>query len=223
MILNVDNFWTPGQINGKRPTVANSSLGNYRWAPEIAQSWRTDTDIGFTGSILWRNVLRNLDHDASHWRAAGRGHWNDPDYLGPGLGMTAAEARAQLSMWAVAAAPLILGSDPRRLGGPALAMLENRQVIAIDQDPLGVQGRPVAQWGTAQVWSKPLAGSQRAIALLNRGPGARWISVSAKRAGLRPARFYRVLDVWTGTTRSTRTIGARVPGNSVVLYRVGAQ
>jgi alpha-galactosidase len=52
---------------------------NYSWAPQIAQSWRTDTDIGSVGSIQWVNVLRNLDADAAHPEAAGPGHWNDPD------------------------------------------------------------------------------------------------------------------------------------------------
>ena len=69
------------------------------------------------------NVLRNLDHDAAHPRAAGPGRWNDPDYLGPELGMTAAEAQAQLTMWAIVAAPLILGSDPRSLSPGSVAML----------------------------------------------------------------------------------------------------
>ena len=116
MLLNVGNFWVPGQVDGTLPDRSRTRrTRNYRWAPRIAQSWRTDTDIGFTKKIEFVNVLRNLDHDAAHPAAAGPGHWNDPDYLGPGLGMTPAEARAQLSMWAIVAAPLILGSDPRTL------------------------------------------------------------------------------------------------------------
>ena len=133
MILNVCNFWVPGQINGTLPTYANSAYASYRWASRIAQSWRTDTDIGFTRNIQFVNVLRNLDHDAAHPTAAGPGHWNDPDYLGPELGMTPAEAQAQFSMWAIVAAPLILGSDPRALS------------TADDQDarePPGDRGRP---------------------------------------------------------------------------------
>ena len=65
MLLNVCNFWVPGQINGTLPTFANSAYASYRWAPRIAQSWRTDTDIGFTRNIQFTNVLRNLDHDAA--------------------------------------------------------------------------------------------------------------------------------------------------------------
>ncbi len=221
LLLNVCNFWVPGQINGTRPTLANSAYASYRWAPGIAQSWRTDTDIGFTRSILFKNVLRNLDHDAAEPTAAGPGHWNDPDYLGPELGMTASEAQAQLSMWAIVAAPLIIGSDPRALSPESIAMLENRQVIAVDQDPLGIQGTVVQQEGAGQVWSKPLAGGDAAIALLNRGPESLRISTDATQVGLRSAATYTVRDLWAGTTESaTGAISAVVPPDSAVLYRV---
>lgn len=221
MLLNVDNFWVPGQIDGTRPSFANSAYANYRWAPRIAQSWRTDTDIGATGNIQWQNVLRNLDNDAKHPKAAGRGHWNDPDYLGPELGMTAAEAQAQLSMWAMVAAPLILGSDPRALSPATIKMLQNQQVIAIDQDPLGVQGTAIQQRGSGQVWSKPLVGNHRAVALLNRGSSALRITTSAQKVGIRGAKEYGVQNLWTHITRKTTgTISAVVPPHSVVLYRL---
>jgi alpha-galactosidase len=224
LLLNVCNFWVPGQINGTLPTYANSAYANYRWAPRLAQSWRTDTDIGFSRDIQFVNVLRNLDHDAAHPTAAGPGHWNDPDYLGPGLGMTSAEAQAQFSMWAIVAAPLILGSDPRALPPAAIKMLENRQVIAVDQDPLGVQGTVVQDGDPAdpgQVWSKPLAGGDAAVALLNRGSQPLQISTSASQAGLRSAPSYTLRDLWSGATnRTAGPISALVPPDSVVLYRV---
>jgi alpha-galactosidase len=203
MLLNVCNFWVPGQIDGARPSFADSAYANYRWAPGIAQSWRTDTDIGFTGDVQFANVLRNLDADAAHPRAARPGRWNDPDYLGPELGMTAAEAQAQLTMWAIVAAPLILGSDPRALSPATIAMLANPRVIAIDQDPLGVQGKPIAQQGDGQVWVKPLRGGSRAIALLNRGQQALQITTNAEAVGLASAGRYRVENLWTGANSTT--------------------
>ncbi|MBV9337672.1 MAG: glycoside hydrolase family 27 protein [Solirubrobacterales bacterium] len=221
MLLNVDNFWVPGQIGGTLPSYANSSYANYRWAPQIAQSWRTDTDVGFTGNILFANVLRNLDHDAAHPAAAGPGHWNDPDYLGPELGMSSNEAQAQLSMWAMLAAPLILGSDARTLSAQTIAMLENPQVIAIDQDPRGIQGAPIQQEGSWQVWAKPLADGARAVALLNRGASALPISTNATAVGLRTAGSYRLEDLWHHTTTTTAgRIAAVVPADSAVLYRL---
>jgi alpha-galactosidase len=221
MLLNVDNFWVPRQIDGSRPQFADSAYANYRWAPEIAHSWRTDTDIGITGNIQFSNVLRNLDHAAAHPRAARPGQWNDPDYLGPELGMTSAEAQAQLSMWAIVAAPLILGSDPRVLSPATVSMLTNRQVIAIDQDPLAIQGTAIQREGSGEVWSKRLVGGHRAVALLNRGPRALRITTSATRVGLPPARAYRLQDLWAHTTNTTTgVISALVAPKSVVLYRV---
>jgi alpha-galactosidase len=221
MLLNVGNFWVPGQIDGTRPSFADSAYTNHRWAPRIAQSWRTDTDIGATGSIQFKNVLRNLDHNAAHPEAAVGGHWNDPDYLGPELGMTAAESQAQLSMWAIVAAPLILGSDPRTLSPAAVKMLTNRQVIAIDQDPLGIQGTAVQEEGSGQVWTKPLVGGHLAVALLNRGSESLRITTSASKIGLPPASAYRLQDLWAHTRKTTPgVITTLVPPHSVVLYRV---
>jgi alpha-galactosidase len=220
MIINLCNFWVPGQINGRRPSFADSSYANYRWAPQIAQSWRTDTDIGFTGTIKFRNVLRNLDHNAAHPKAARGGRWNDPDYLGPGLGMTRTEARTQLSMWAMLAAPLILGSDPRVLSPASVSMLENPEVIAVDQDPLGIQGTVVQSEGAGQVWSKRLVRG-RAVALLNRGSRTLRIATTARRVGLRRARRYTLQNLWAHTTKTTpRVISAPVRPHGVVLYRV---
>jgi alpha-galactosidase len=221
LLLNVCNFWVPGQIDGTHPSYANSAYANYRWARRIAQSWRTDTDIGFPHDVLWVNVLRNLDRDAAHPGAAGPGHWNDPDYLAPELGMTSSQARAQFSMWAMVAAPLILGSDPRALSPAAIAMLKNPEVIAVDQDPRGIQGRVVEQHGSGQVWSKPLAGGAVAVALLNRGTAPLRISTSVRRVGLAGAKAYTVRDLWAHrSTRPGARISAAVPPDSVVLYRV---
>jgi alpha-galactosidase len=223
MLLNVDNFWVPGQVDGRRPSLADSAYSNYLWAPQIAQSWRTDTDIGFTRDVEFVNVLRNLDHDAAHAEAAGPGHWNDPDYLAPNLGMTAAQAQAQLTMWAILAAPLILGSDPRSLSPTSVSMLENGQVIAIDQDPLGFQGTLIAQQGSGQVWVKPLAGGDAAVALLNRSTNPLRLTTRAAAIGLPRAHAYTFRDIWRGTTGKTSgAIDALVPADSAVLYRVAA-
>jgi alpha-galactosidase len=221
MILNVCNFWTPGQIKHGRPTYANSSFANSSWAPALAQSWRTDTDIGGTGKILFKNVLRNLDADAAHPKAAGPGHWNDPDYLGPQLGMSAAESQAQLTMWSMVAAPLILGSDPRKLSAGTIRMLENPRVLAVDQDRLGIQGTEIFSQGHGQVWVKPLSGGRRAVALLNAGPRAGRITTTAGAIGITRAGRYSVQNLWNGRSSvSTGTISAVVAPDSVLLYEV---
>lgn len=249
MILNVCNFWTPGQINGSAPSFADSSWNTHSWAPANAQSWRTDTDIGFprqpdgTGGIQFVNVLRNMSHDTGTSSNASQpgiqtaagppgtptstpiawGHWNDPDNLGPGLGMTDTEAQSQFSMWAMLAAPLILGSDPRSLSTTNLKMLTNARVIAIDQDSLGAQGYQLTRSGSAQVWVKPLAGGARAVALLNTGSSSQQISTSVSALGMPQASRYTLLNLWTNQTSQTKNnINATVPPHAVVLYRVSA-
>ena len=251
MILNVCNFWTPRQINGSAPSFADSSWDSYSWAPADAQSWRTDTDIGFprkpngTGGIQFVNVLRNLSHDTGTSSNASQpgiqtaagppgtpasspiawGHWNDPDYLGPGLGMTDTQAQSQFSMWAMVAAPLILGSDPRLLSTTNLNMLENPRVIAIDQDSLGAQGYLLSHSGSAQVWVKPLAGGARALALFNTGSSSQQISTSASAAGMPGAGQYKLLNVWTNQTSTTNGDDqrARATGRRSPLPRHGRQ
>jgi alpha-galactosidase len=138
--------------------------------------------------------------------------------------MTDTQARSQFSMWAVVAAPLILGSDPRALSSTSINMLKNSQVIAIDQDSLGAQGYLVSGLGTtAQVWVKPLANGDRAVALLNEASSSQQISTSASAVGMPNAKRYHLLNLWTNQTSSTKgTISASVPANGVVLYRVTA-
>ena len=236
MILNVCDFWAPGAAGGGLPSIADSSWDTYSWAPSVAQSWRTDTDIGFPNDVVFTNVLRNLDQDSTSQTAlqasptiqsaAGLpgssgiawGHWNDPDYLAPELGMTSTQAQSQFSMWAMVAAPMILGSDPRTLSPATISMLENPRVIAIDQDPLGVQGSLLAQSGSGQVWVKPLANGDRAVALFNRGSSPLQISTTASAVGLPQASSYRLVDLWTNdTTSTTGDIHANVPSDAVVL------
>lgn len=224
LILNVCNFWYPGQNADGLPTLANSAWDNALWAPKIAQSWRTDSDIGVAGRIKFAGVLRNLTRNNYHPGAAGPGHWNDPDNLGPQLGMTASEAQAQFSMWALVAAPLIIGSDPRKLSSRSVKMLENPRVIAIDQDRLGVQGVPIREEGNGQVWVKRLANGDRALALLNRGTSWSWITTSASAIGLPHASRYEISDQWSGARWSTTgPIHIDVAPESAKLYRVGAR
>ena len=102
-------------------------------------------------------------------------------------------------------------------------MLENPQVIAIDQDPLGAQGSLLSQSGSGQVWVKPLANGDRAVALLNRGAGPLQISTTASAVGLPQASSYNTLDLWANdTTPTAGDISATVPSDGVVLYRVTA-
>src|SRR3954469_15848228 len=221
MLFNICNPFTPGAAGPGDPPPERSVYESYRFGPTTGNSWRTDTDVGFVHSVQWADVLRNLDHDAAHPEAAGSGHWNDPDYLGPELGMTSAQARAQFTMWSVLAAPLIVGSDVRALSQDTVDMLTNRDVLAVDQDRLGVQGTRIASQGLGDVWVRRLANGDRAVALLNRGTTPLTITTSATAAGLGHASRYTLNDLWShARTESAGTIRASVPPGSAVLYRV---
>jgi len=221
MLFNICNPFTPDRLGPGDPPLERSAYYSYTFGPSTGNSWRTDTDVGFVHSVQWPDVLRNLDDDAKHPEAAGPGHWNDPDYLGPELGMTAVQAQAQFTMWSMVAAPLIVGSDVRALSPATISMLTNRDVLAIDQDRLGVQGTRISQQGNGDVWVKPLANGDRAIALLNRGSAPLTIRTSTDAAGLPRASRYTLSDLWNGRVSETAgTITTTVPPQSAVLYRV---
>jgi alpha-galactosidase len=215
MILNICNPVTSPDW-GNYPE-SQQSTNTWTFAPQIAESWRTDTDVGFVHSIKYSDALRNFDANARHPEAAGPGHWNDPDYLGPGLGMTDEEFRSQLALWAISAAPLVIGSDPRRLDASALDALTNRDVLAVDQDALGKQGVRVGPAGTTETWIKPLEDGSIAVALVNRGTAPAEISTSASAIGLDTDRV-ALKDAWTHqVTESLDAIKAEVPAHGVDL------
>ncbi len=125
-------------------------------------------------------------------------------------------------MWAMLAAPLMISDNLMKIGRSSLAAVQNSEVIAIDQDPGGVQGTLLATSGNGQVWVKPLVvGGSRAVALLNRGSSSVTIATSASAVGMLPASSYTLRNLWTHSTSSTGgSIDAEVPGDGVVLLRV---
>jgi len=221
MLLSICNFLQPEQYGEGRPLLGESAFSSYMFGPSVGNSWRTDTDVGFPGKVSFTDVLRNMDADAAAPQAAGPGHWNDPDYLAPDQGMSSTQFDSQLSMWSMLAAPLMISDDLDKIGPASLAAVLNEEVLAIDQDPAGVQGTLLASSGNGQVWVKPLIGGARAVALLNRGSTAMRISTSAGAVGLATAASYSERNVWTHTTGTTHgQITAEVPGDGTVLLRV---
>jgi alpha-galactosidase len=223
LLLNICNFLQPFQ-RGAIPVFQQSAFFSYSFGPSDGNSWRTDTDVGVPGDVQFSAMLRNLDADATQPLAAGPGHWNDPDYLVPDEGMNAAQFQTQFSMWAMLAAPLMISDDMRTISKAALAALSNKQVIAIDQDPAGVQAGEVATFGDGEVWFRPLVNGY-AIALLNRSSQALALSTTAaalnQSAGLPLAKSYRVTNVWTGqSSTSSGTFAATVPAYSTVLLKL---
>jgi alpha-galactosidase len=224
MLLSICDYLQPGQYGEGRPALDESAFSSYSFGPSVGNSWRTDTDVGVPGDVSFTDVLRNMDADAAAPQAAGPGHWNDPDYLAPDQGMSTAQFHSQLSMWAMLAAPLMISDNLTKIGRESLAAVQNTEVIAIDQDPAGVQGTLLSSAGNGQVWVKPLIGGARAVALLNRGSSPTNIETSASAVGMPSASSYALRNVWTHTTSSTGgAIDAEVPGDSTVLLRVSAR
>ncbi|MDR6972919.1 NPCBM/NEW2 domain-containing protein [Leifsonia shinshuensis] len=213
MILNICNPVTSPDW-GNYPD-SQQSTNTWSYAPAIAQSWRTYTDVGFVNSIRYADVLRNFDANARHPEVAGPGHFNDPDYLGPQLGMTDEEFRSQMALWSISAAPLVVGSDPRTFTPTTVATLTNPDLLAIDRDALGKQAVRVGPAGNAEVWAKPLADGSTAVALVNRGDSATEISTTPAAVGVKAARV-TVKDAWTHAFSEAKdAIRADVPSHGV--------
>ncbi|MEJ2299161.1 MAG: alpha-galactosidase [Woeseiaceae bacterium] len=148
----------------------------WTWAADIGHLWRTtgdiincwDCEIGHGSWSSW-GILRILDMQDGLRAHSGPGHWNDPDMMEVGNLETLGENRAHFAMWAMLAAPLIIGTDVRSLDPDIRAVLTNEGVVAIDQDPLGIQGFAHRKERDAEVWVRPLDGGDWALAFLNRG------------------------------------------------------
>ncbi len=189
------------------------------WGPANGHLWRTTSDI----EDNWQSLLWILASSSMHVAAAGPGHWNDPDMLEVGNGgMTDAEYRAHFSLWAIMAAPLMAGNDLRSMSPATRAILTNAEVIAVDQDSLGAQGRVVLDRGYgAQVWSRELRDGSRAVALFNQRSDSVSITAHWSDVGL-PRGRAMVRDLWghadLGPFSDAYT--ARVAPHSVVMVRI---
>jgi alpha-galactosidase len=196
------------------------------WAKGIGNLWRTTGDIrdGWEGKVDYSNgMLTILDQQVGLESFAGPGHWNDPDMLEVGNGgMNDTEYRAHFSLWAILAAPLIAGNDLAHMSPATRAILTNREVIAVDQDRLGIEGHRAVKDGDAEVWIKPLAGGARAVALLNRGTTPRRIAVVWEALDYPAGLAATVRDLWSGAlTRDVRgSFSAEAPPHGVVMVRI---
>jgi len=193
------------------------------WARGIGHLWRTTPDI----QDRWESMLANADASARYVRAAAPGGWNDPDMLEVGNGgMTADEYRVHFSLWAIMAAPLIAGNDIRTMPDSIREILVNREVIAVDQDSLGVQGIVVSQPSPdLQVWVKLLSDGSQAVALVNRSGTIADIAVGWSSLGLPTGTTASVRDLWARSDRGLHSdrFAAAVPPHGVVMVRIAGQ
>jgi alpha-galactosidase len=190
----------------------------WKWGPEVGGNlWRTTGDIRDTWESM--STIGFNQNDLAPWAAPG--HWNDPDMLEIGNGgMTDAEYQTHMSLWSILAAPLLAGNDLRNVSPSILAILTNREVIAIDQDPAGKQGRRVWKSGDQEIWVRELASGDPAVAVFNRAADS--ADVTVKWSDLEMKTPSHARDLWTH--RDVNLQGAEytatVPAHGVVLLRV---
>jgi alpha-galactosidase len=197
------------------------------WAGPIGNMWRATGDIQdcWDCKKTWggNGVVQILDLMDGIESYAGPGHWNDPDMLEVGnSGLTTTENRAHFSMWALFSAPLLAGNDIEHMSADTKEILLNKEVIAIDQDALGQQGRRVKKDGDLEIWSKQLADGGRAVALLNRSAAAATIPVKWTDIGYPDTLSASVHDLWLKKNIGQKTGGysAEVPSHGVVMIKV---
>ena len=223
-----------GDLLAKQPRDIVYNVCNYglfdvtEWARAAGgHYWRTNDDV----KDSWKLLITSVDWNMKVAYAAGPGGWNDPDMLviGPMRSngftksrLTPNEQYTHMSLWAIQSAPLFIGCDMAQLAKDPLAwsFLTNDEVIDIDQDELGKVGKPVAHTDAFDVWARPLANGDWAVALFNRT----WepLRITAKFADFGAAGTLKVRDVWAqkdvGSYADDFT--AEVYGHATRLFRL---
>ena len=228
-----------------RPIVLSiCEWGNDRpwvWGPEVGHLWRSTGDIYNCFDCIndhgsWKSwgIMQILDKQEGLRKYAGPGHWNDPDMLEIGNGkLTQGEDRAHFSMWAVLAAPLIAGNDLRKMSNDVAQVLTNKEVIAINQDSMGVQGFRLNIKDSVETWLKPLKGGDWAVAFLNRNKtkpveiNMNWqeqvINDTLSKAVLNAKQDnYKVRNLWAKTDAgdTKKPLIATVPPHDILMLRL---
>ena len=209
------------------------------WAKEVGQLWRTTGDInaifdGIKDHGNWHanGVMTIVDMQDTLYKYAGPGHWNDPDMLEVGNGMSASEDRTHFSIWCMLAAPLMAGNDIRKMSKQTVAIMTDKDAIAIDQDAAGMQAFRHSNKDSVQVWFRPLQNGDWAVCFINRSSKAKNISFDWKKENVNNTFFnqqlnaasvnYKLYDVWTkkdmGTT--AKELSAVIPAHDVLMVRL---
>ncbi|KAL4387875.1 hypothetical protein GQ457_09G002210 [Hibiscus cannabinus] len=189
-----------------------------KWAGSYGHTWRTTGDINDT----WASITSIADSNNRWGRYAGPGRWNDPDMLEVGNGgMSIEEYQSHFSIWALMKAPLLIGCDVRSASKRTLSILGNKEVIDVNQDSLGVQGRKIRSNGGLEVWAGPLSGKRVVVVLWNRSQTRALVSVGWREIGLSPSSTVAVRDLWNHSFVSTNKsyrMSAYVAAHACKMY-----
>ena len=218
-------YWRMGkalQATGRPIFYVISQYGLFnvaQWAGKVgANAWRTTFDISDQWSRIDHIALQQIGREAD----AGPGGWNDMDGLEVGNGgMTLEECRTQMTLWSMLNSPLILGNDVRNMTAQIQALVANREVISVNQDPLGISA--VALRETSELWTKPLSNGDVAVALINHDDAPSEKQLSWSMVGL--PKVVSVRDLWQHTYLSGLSDVYRVviPAHGAVLLRASSK
>ena len=193
----------------------------WRWGASVGGNlWRTTEDISdnYTRMSAIGFSQNGLE------KYAGPGHWNDPDMLEVGNGkMSHDEYRTHMSLWCILAAPLLAGNNLSKTEPIDLEILTNSEVIAVDQDPKGVQGHRIWEEGPYEIWMKPLADGSTAVGFFNRGEGmdrTDRLTLQLKDIGITGSATVRDLWAHKDLGQFTGSFTADVPTHGVVMVRI---
>ena len=197
------------------------------WADDVGHLWRTTGDICSAwdvnenhGSYIKNSIMHILDMQSGLRQYAGPGHWNDPDMLEVGNGtLTPAENRAHFSMWAMIAAPLIAGNDLRKMTKETLDILTHKEVIAIDQDSLGVEAMKYAIKDSVETWVKPLKNGDWAVCFFNRSSKTQHFEFNWKEEFIEDKFAKRTLNAEQDTYEFTDMWKGGKPGSTSKLLK----
>ncbi len=205
----------------------------WEWGKGIGHLWRTSIDIinCFQGNNYWGGlgVLDIIDHEADLYSYAGPGHWNDPDMLHVGNGgMTNEECKTHFSMWCMLAAPLLAGNDIRNMDKASAAILLNKEVIAVDQDPEGIQARRYLKLADHEIWVKQLANGEVSVCFLNRDKETwsldfDWTKENMMFAGINlKTETYNIRDLWLHAHigRTDQKLKKEISSHGVLMVRL---
>jgi len=196
----------------------------WKWAAAVGHLWRTTGDICEPGKADWNSALEIVFANEKLSEYAGPGHWNDPDMMIVGMpGLSEAQNRSLFSLWCLMAAPLIAGNDLRQMSESTRQILTNIEVIAVDQDPLGIQGHIIRKDGQVSIWGgKKLFDGSQAVLIFNQNNSPSQVTISWEEFGFsREASLY-VRDLWKHQTKGpiTKGLTVTVSPNDVIMLRL---
>lgn len=189
------------------------------WGRDVGGSlWRTTGDIEDTYAAMAKIGFDKNGVPNHTGLVNGLGGFNDPDMLEVGNGgMSFDEYKTHISLWAMMAAPLILGNDVRDMTPQTLSLLTNKDIIAVDQDRLGAQGLPAIKDGTSEIWTKTLSDGSVAVGVFNRADTPARIKVDWTRLGIKPG---AIRDLWAHDNLSLDQASLTVQTHGVVVLKV---